>query len=381
MEDEVVRNHAGRVAVTVGVLSVVGARPQLIKAAMVSAALKRASVDEMLIHTGQHYDDSMSDVFFRELGLPGAARNLEIGGLSHGAMTGRMIEALEAIIEETNPAVTLVYGDTNSTAAAAIAAVKLHVPVAHVEAGMRSFNRRMPEEINRVITDHLASHHFVTGETPKHHLEAEGIVSGIHVVGDVMRDACETFLPVARARVSLDGRSFAAGAFGLVTLHRPENTDDPAQLRALLDGLARVSEELPLVMPLHPRTKRRLTELGLQLPASVHSVAPVGYLEMLALLDRSSIVITDSGGLQKEAFYVGRPCVTARGETEWTETVDLGWNRLVGADPDAMLLACRDFLAAPPASARDGVYGDGHAADRVAAVLSSVVDPGETSNG
>jgi UDP-GlcNAc3NAcA epimerase len=363
------------------VLSVVGARPQFVKAATVSSALQRAGVTESLIHTGQHYDDNMSAVFFRELGLPGAARNLEIGGLPHGAMTGRMIEAIEAIIVETRPAFVLVYGDTNSTAAAAIAAVKLHVPVAHVEAGMRSFNRRMPEEINRVITDHVATLHFVTGETPKRHLVAEGVVDGVHVVGDVMRDACERFLPVARERSAIADRPFARGPFGLVTIHRPENTDDPAKLAALLDGLARVSEQMPLVIPLHPRTRGRLTEFGLSLPDAVHAIEPVGYLDILALLDRSQVVITDSGGLQKEAFYVGRPCVTARSETEWSETVELGWNRLVGTNADAMSCACRDFLTAPPSASREGVYGDGHAADRVAAVLADAIASEAGSDG
>jgi len=366
---------------TMDVLSVVGARPQFVKAATVSSALKRAGVKETLIHTGQHYDDNMSDVFFRELGLPGAARNLEIGGLSHGAMTGRMIESLEVIIRETRPAVVLVYGDTNSTAAAAIAAVKLHVAVAHVEAGMRSFNRRMPEEINRVITDHVANLHFVTGETPKRNLAAEGIVEGVHITGDVMRDACETFLPLAKQRSAIGDRAFASGAFGLVTIHRPENTDDPLRLAALLDGLARVSKQLPLVLPLHPRTRRRLTEHGLSLPGALHVIEPVGYLDILALLDRSRVVITDSGGLQKEAFYVGRPCVTARGETEWNETVELGWNRLVDANADAMSRACRDFLTSPPSASREGVYGDGHAADRIAAVLAGVIDAKVSADG
>lgn len=358
------------------VLSVVGARPQFVKAATVSSALRGAGVSETLIHTGQHYDENMSEVFFRELGLPGAARNLEIGGLSHGAMTGRMIEAIEAIIEETGPALVLVYGDTNSTAAAALAAVKLHVPVAHVEAGMRSFNRRMPEEINRVVTDHVATLHFVTGETPKRHLAAEGIVDGVHIVGDVMRDACERFLPVARERSTIGDQPFAQGPFGVVTIHRPENTDDRARLSGVLDGLALVSELIPLVIPLHPRTRRRLTEFGLSLPDAVHAIEPVGYLDILAMLDRAQLVITDSGGLQKEAFYVGRPCVTARSETEWNETVDLGWNRLVGADADAMWRASRDFLASPPSASREGVYGDGHAADRVAAIVAGAIGGG-----
>jgi UDP-GlcNAc3NAcA epimerase len=362
---------------TVDVLTVVGARPQFVKAAMVSSALQRVGLAESLIHTGQHYDDNMSDVFFRELDLPGVAKNLNIGGLSHGAMTGRMVEAIESTIQQTEPAMVLVYGDTNSTMAAAIAAVKLHVPVAHVEAGMRSFNRGMPEEINRIITDHIATHHFVTGEAPRLHLNAEGVVDGVHVVGDVMRDACATFLPVARERNTLSEHRFMDKNFGLVTLHRPENTDDESRLEALVEGLNVVSRELPLVVPLHPRTKLRLSAFGLALPDSVQVIEPVGYLEMLALLDRCSVVITDSGGLQKEAFYLGRPCVTARDETEWTETVELGWNRLVGADPAAMLSASRGFRAATPSQSREGVYGDGHAADRIAEILAAAIGLGE----
>jgi UDP-GlcNAc3NAcA epimerase len=354
---------------TVDVLTVVGARPQFVKAAIVSSALQRAGLAESLVHTGQHYDDNMSDVFFRELGLSGATRNLDIGGLSHGAMTGRMIEAIESIVQERSPAAVLVYGDTNSTAAAAIAAVKLHVPVAHVEAGMRSFNRRMPEEVNRVITDHVATYHFVTGETPKRHLSAEGIIEEVHVVGDVMRDACDRFLSVARERNTISNHRFMSEPFGLVTLHRPENTDEVAKLSALVAGLSHVSSELPLVVPLHPRTKCKLSEFGLSFPASVHVIEPVGYLDMLALLHRCSVVITDSGGVQKEAFYLGRPCVTARAETEWVETVELGWNRLIGADPVKMLSACQEFLKSPPSQSRDGVYGDGHAAEKIAEIL------------
>lgn len=296
-------------------------------------------------------------------------RNLDIGGLSHGAMTGRMIEAIESIVQETSPAAVLVYGDTNSTAAAAIAAVKLHVPVAHVEAGMRSFNRRMPEEINRVITDHVATYHFVTGETPKRHLMAEGVVEEVHVVGDVMRDACDRFLPVAREGSTISGQRFMSGPFGLVTLHRPENTDEAAKLEALVAGMNQVSAKIPLVIPLHPRTKRKLSEFGLSFRDSVQVIEPVGYLDMLALLHHCQVVITDSGGLQKEAFYLGRPCVTAREETEWVETVELGWNRLVGADPAMMRAACQAFLESPPSRSREGVYGDGHAGEKIAAVL------------
>jgi UDP-GlcNAc3NAcA epimerase len=284
-------------------------------------------------------------------------------------MTGRMIEAIESIVQERSPAAVLVYGDTNSTAAAAIAAVKLHVPVAHVEAGMRSFNRRMPEEVNRVITDHVATYHFVTGETPKRHLSAEGIIEEVHVVGDVMRDACDRFLSVARERNTISNHRFMSEPFGLVTLHRPENTDEVAKLSALVAGLSHVSSELPLVVPLHPRTKCKLSEFGLSFPASVHVIEPVGYLDMLALLHRCSVVITDSGGVQKEAFYLGRPCVTARAETEWVETVELGWNRLIGADPVKMLSACQEFLKSPPSQSRDGVYGDGHAAEKIAEIL------------
>jgi UDP-N-acetylglucosamine 2-epimerase len=239
----------------------------------------------------------------------------------------------------------------------------------------------MPEEINRVITDHIATHHFVTSEAPKRHLSAEGVVDGVYVVGDVMRDACVRFLPVARELNTVSGHAFMHGAFALVTLHRPENTDEPSRLKALVEGLSLVSREIPLVIPLHPRTKLRLAASQLALPDSVCVIEPVGYLDMLALLDRCTLVITDSGGLQKEAFYLGRPCVTARDETEWIETVQLGWNRLVGVDPAAMRSASHGFLVAPPSRSRDGVYGDGHAAERIAEILVDAISAGASANG
>jgi len=351
------------------IVTVVGARPQFIKAAVVSAALAQDGLQEILVHTGQHYDVAMSDVFFEELGLPPPARHLGIGGLSHGAMTGRMLEAIEKVLVEERPDFVVVYGDTNSTVAGALAAAKLHIPVAHVEAGMRSYNRRMPEEQNRVVTDHLATLHFVTSDTPRRNLEREGVSTGIHVVGDVMLDAVQIYRASAERKRTREELGVSSGGFGLVTLHRAENTDSEARLRGILDALTDVSRDLPLVFSVHPRTQKLLGQLGIELASTIRIVPPVSYFEMLNLELGARVVLTDSGGVQKEALYAGVPCVTLRDETEWTETVDLGWNVLAGADRDRIIAAARHFLADPPKEPPPPIYGDGSAGARIARVL------------
>lgn len=315
------------------IFTVVGARPQFIKAAVVSRAFKQyVGLQEMLVHTGQHYDSNMSDVFFDDLNIPRPHHHLGVGGGSHGQNTGRMLEKLEALMQSEKPDWVLVYGDTDSTLAGALAASKLHIPVAHVEAGLRSFNRRMPEEINRVMTDHLSSVLFSPTQTAVGHLAHEGITGGrVQLVGDVMYDAALYYK--ARAKCPEDSvvRSLKSGSFVLCTVHRAENTDNLDRMKGILAGLA--MSPWPVVLPIHPRTRGRLAQMGLLMPANVHVIDPVGYLEMVWLEMNCQLVITDSGGVQKEAYFHARPCITMRDETEWTELVDMGVNRLVGVDP------------------------------------------------
>jgi UDP-GlcNAc3NAcA epimerase len=313
------------------VVSIVGARPQFVKAAMVSRALRaRESVSERLIHTGQHFDDNMSQVFFDEMGIPKPDVNLNIGGGSHAENTGRMLEAIGRELEGHRPDWVVVYGDTDSTAAGALAAVKLQIPVAHVEAGLRSFNRRMPEEINRVVTDHIATLLLAPTQTAVANLKTEGVNgSAVRLVGDVMYDAALHFGQAAEGRSRiLETLEVSARRYVLMTLHRASNADDPNLLRVILDGVA--ASRLPVVWPVHPRTRRRMADFGMSMPATVKAIDPVGYLDMVMLEKNAAVIATDSGGVQKEAFFYGVPCLTLREETEWTELVELGVNRLVG---------------------------------------------------
>jgi UDP-GlcNAc3NAcA epimerase len=360
-----VHHPASRLRVT----TVVGARPQFIKAAVLSRALADAGVAETLVHTGQHFDGAMSDVFFQELDLPTPKHHLGFGGLGHGAMTGRMLEAIERLLLADRPDWVLVYGDTNSTLAGALAAVKLHIPVAHVEAGMRSFNRAMPEEINRVLTDHVATANLVTNTAAQRHLASEGITVGVHVVGDVMLDACKYYARAARAGV-LPRLGLKPGGFALATVHRAENTDSSEALLGILKGLEQVGEELPVVLATHPRTRKALRAAGANPNlARVLLIEPIGYLEMLELEANAALILTDSGGVQKEAFYHRVPCVTLRDETEWRETVDLGWNRLAGGEPSRIVAAAKDMLTATR-SEPPPVYGDGTAALQITHVIT-----------
>ncbi len=349
-------------------MSVVGARPQFIKASAVSRAVAREErVEEVLIHTGQHFDANMSRVFFDELRIPEPKVNLGIAGGSHGQMTGRMIEGLEEVILQEHPDVVLVHGDTNSTIAGALAAAKLHVPVGHVEAGLRSFNRRMPEEINRVVTDHVADLLFCPTQTAVDNLQAEGVTRGVVLTGDVMYDSALFYAGMARERSDvLNHLALEPGSYYLATIHRAENTDDLDRLRGIFEGLGRAPR--PVILPVHPRTRQVLAahNLGCE---TVRVIEPVSYLDMLRLETAARAVLTDSGGVQKEAYFAGVPCITLRDETEWVELVDAGWNRLVGSAPDRIAEAFAWAEAMDRAADRGDLYGDGHAADRILQVL------------
>ena len=351
------------------IVTIIGARPQFIKAAALSRVLRKYNtIQEVLIHTGQHFDDNMSRVFFEEMEIPRPNYNLEIAGLSHGAMTGRMLEKIEQVMLAEKPDIVLVYGDTNSTLAGALAATKLHVPVAHVEAGLRSFNRRMPEEVNRVLTDHVSDLLFAPTGTAAKNLEREGIASDkIHLVGDVMQDAALFYGSKAR-RPDLPNKyqDLLKRPFALATLHRAENTDSPERLRSILLAPSEISQELPIIMPLHPRTRKMIDEIDIDdnVLADLVLIDPVGYLEMVYLLQKCWLVLTDSGGLQKEAFFFQKPCITLRDETEWVELVEAGVNTLVGADRKSILNAFHEALFRCLDFPTD-LYGNGRAGERI----------------
>jgi UDP-GlcNAc3NAcA epimerase len=349
----------------VRVLSVVGARPQFVKSAVVERALTARGIEVLGVHTGQHYDERMSELFFRQLGIAEPYVNLGIGSGSHGVQTGRMLAAIEAVIAETQPAAVVVYGDTNSTLAATLAASKLLVPVAHVEAGLRSYNRRMPEEQNRIVADHLCTVALVPSQTAMDNLAREGLAQRAVLVGDVMRDAQALVAATVDPAAVCSAYGVTPGGFVLSTLHRAENTDDPDRLQRILHGLA--SAPLPVLLPLHPRTRSRLGEGDV--PAGVRVVQPVGYIEMIALETACERIATDSGGVQKEALWAGVPCVTLRDETEWVETVEAGWNTLVGADTALIEAALK---APPPDGTPAQLYGDGAAGARIAEIIEKV---------
>lgn len=347
------------------VLTVIGNRPQFVKAAAVSDRL-RAGAHEVLVHTGQHYDDELSRVFFDELQLPRPDHHLDLGGGTNTEQTARMLAALEPLVADERPDVLLVYGDTNSTLAGALAGAQLGVPVAHVEAGMRSYDRAMPEELNRVLADHAASLLLCSSERAAETLRGEQVAGEVVVVGDVMVDVAQLLAPRARERTeALAAADVEPGAYLLATTHRPGNVDDPARLAMLVDLLLAVPG--PVVLPLHPRTRARLEAAGLRerLASGVRLVPPLGYLDFTALLLHSRGVLTDSGGVQKEAYLAGVPCVTLRATTEWTETVDAGWNTLVDLDAAAAVAA----LHRPLPAERPPLYGDGRAGERVVAAL------------
>lgn len=344
------------------VVSVVGARPQFIKSAVVERALTGRGVEVLGVHTGQHYDERMSDLFFRELSIAEPYVNLGIGSASHGVQTGRMLAALEGVLQETRPDAVVVYGDTNSTLAAALAASKLLVPVAHVEAGLRSYNPAMPEEQNRIVADHLSSLLLAPSAAAMDNLAREGLADRAVLVGDVMRDAQAMVAAAVDPAAVCASYGVQLGGFVLATVHRAENTDDPVRLDAILRGLG--GSLLPVLLPLHPRTLARLDLAGV--PAAVRILPPVGYVEMTALELACERIATDSGGVQKEALWAGVPCVTLREETEWVETVQAGWNTLAGADAALIEAALR---APRPAGVPAQLYGDGAAGTRIAELI------------
>ncbi len=351
------------------VLTVIGARPQFVKASIVSARIAaERSLTEVLVHTGQHFDDNMSQIFFEEMRIPRPHHHLGITASHHGAMTGRMLEAIETVLLDAEPDWLMVYGDTNSTLAAALAAAKLHVPVAHVEAGLRSFNRRMPEEVNRILTDHVSEVLFAPTEAAVANLLREGVApAAIDLVGDVMYDVALHYSKLARSTSAvLSEHGLEEGGYVLATVHRAENTDDAARLAAIVRGLMHVAASLPVVLPLHPRTRGALERVGLLDEAARHLkvVPPTGYLDMLVLERHAAVIATDSGGVQKEAYFHRVPCVTLRDETEWIELVEHGWNVLV-PPTDARRLATALIARIGTVGHDVELYGGGTAAESI----------------
>jgi UDP-GlcNAc3NAcA epimerase len=350
-------------------LTIVGNRPQFIKCAVVSV-LVRAHFREVLLDTGQHYDHELAGIFFDQLDLPQPDISLGAGSGAHGEQTAQMLVGIENAIVDLKPAAVLVYGDTNSTLAGALAAAKLCVPVAHVEAGLRSYDRRMPEEINRVVADHLATILFCPTDTAVANLAREGIERGVHKVGDVMFDLAGRALTAELEARALGEIGVRAGEYVLATLHRAANVDSEQRLTALLGVLGRLDERV--VFPVHPRTRASIARFGLEglLGPNVLVTAPVGYFASLALAKNARVVATDSGGMQKEAYFFGTPCVTMRDTSEWVETLESGWNVLVGADPEALAAA---LAAAAPGHTREPYYGEGDAGERIVAVLRATI--------
>lgn len=357
------------------IITVVGARPQFIKAAALSRVIHEIgsvnNFEEILVHTGQHFDANMSEVFFKEMRIPHPAYHLGIGGTSHGRMTGQMLEKLEELYLQLKPDAVLVYGDTNSTLAGALAASKLDIPVAHIEAGLRSYWKRMPEEQNRVLTDHLSTWLFCPTHTSVENLKKEGIEEGVYRVGDVMYDVNLFYREVIaeeenQGKKRPEGVKLSDSPFALMTVHRAENTDDVHRLRGILEGVGAIP--MPVVWPVHPRTSKILQERGISLPSNILSISPVGYLDMLALENRAQLILTDSGGVQKEAYFAGKPCITLRDQSEWVETVEDGWNILAGTNPERILQAYHQSITTHHRP-RIPHYGDGHSAQKIVKIL------------
>lgn len=348
------------------IVTILGARPQFIKAAAVSSLFSK-HFDEVLVHTGQHYDANMSDVFFEELNIPNPKYHLNIGSGSHGAMTGAMLTEIEKVLEQEKPDFVLVYGDTNSTIAGSLAASKLLIPVIHVEAGLRSFNKAMPEEQNRILTDHISDLLFVPTQTAVDHLKNEGITKGVHLVGDVMYDGILHFEEIAKKKSTiLSDLNLNEKEFLLCTIHRAENTDNPERLKSIFEGLNAVSDKI--VLPLHPRTQKYIQRYGITIADHVLVIDPVGYLDMVMLESASKKIVTDSGGIQKEAFFLQIPCITLREETEWVETVKNGWNRLVGTNSDQIKEAILNFY---PTGDSYKYFGDGNAVHKIVETIKA----------
>lgn len=354
------------------ILTVVGARPQFVKAAAVSRALlKNEKIKEIIVHTGQHFDNNMSDVFFQEMDIPRPDYNLQIHSGSHGAMTGRMMEGLEEIMLKEKPDYVLIYGDTNSTLAGAVTASKIHIPIAHVESGLRSFNMRMPEEVNRILADRLSAFLFCPTSQAIDNLKREGYDNfGGKIVfsGDVMFDAAMYYTQKSEENSKiLDTLALKGKPFILATIHRAENTDNAQNLSAIFSAFTTLAHECPVVLPLHPRTRKLIQSHNIS-TAGVTLIDPVGYFDMLQLIRNARLVITDSGGLQKEAYFFGKPCITTRNETEWTELVTYGYNILTGADSNKILEAYQQ-MRDKQITSDDNLYGQGDASDKIAQAL------------
>lgn len=360
------------------VMTIVGARPEFIQTAPVSKALRERH-SEILVHTGQHYDANMSDIFFEELGIPAPEINLGVGSGGHGWQTGAIMSRLEPIMQELTPDWVLVYGDTNSTVAGALTAAKLNIPVAHVEAGLRSFDRTMPEEVNRVITDHISTLLFAPTELAIQNLLNEGIHQGVHWVGDVRVEVLLGLVERVRRRTEGLLASFHVPPetpFALATIHRASNTDDPDRLRQILASFAAIG--IPVVLPVHPRLHKKLDDARLHLPNNVHAAVPLGFFDMVALIDACSVVITDSGGLQKEAYMLERPIVTVRNTTEWVETVSAGWNRLCEPEPEPFRQAVWQALHEKPLT-HPNLYGTPGVSLRICDALEAALQPAPVS--
>ena len=349
------------------IFTVVGARPQFVKAAVLSKKFQEHNIPEHIIHTGQHYDYKMNDIFFKELGLPGVAANLGVGSLQHGAQTAKMLEGIEQILLAQKDKIdyVLLYGDTNSTLAGALAASKLHLPIVHVEAGLRSFNRSMPEEINRVLTDHLSTYLFCSSDQGVQQLKKEGIEKGVHDVGDIMLDAVTLFTEVASTKYDLNtilDADLISNPYTLMTIHRPSNTDRPEKLQHILDAIGAIDE--PVIWPVHPRNKKKIAQLNV--PKNVKLMEPFSYFEMLVVLENAFKVITDSGGLQKEAYWKKKPCVTVRPQTEWVETLENNWNILAQPNKESINKA---YQANVDPNSWKPLYGYGNCAEQIINVL------------
>ena len=350
------------------IVSIVGARPEFIQSSSVSRAL-RPRHQEILVHTGQHYDYKMSQAFFDELEIPAPDYNLEVGSGQHGQQTAQILSRLEEVLLQEQPDLVIIRGDTNSTIAGAIAASKLHIPLAHIEAGERSYDRRMPEEINRVVSDSSANMHFCVSKAAIQNLAKEGVTDCVHWVGDVMYDAMIFNRPIAyRNSNILESLGLSQGGYGLVTVHRAANTDDPARLGQIVNILNHAPE--PVVFPAHPRTRKALTHLGAAFAPHVFVIDPVSYFDMIVLEDNARLIATDSGGVQREAYFLSKPCLTLRDETEWTETVTAGWNRLMPLDLDTVMDAWKNFT--PPAE-QPPIFGEGKAGEKIARLIEEIM--------
>jgi UDP-GlcNAc3NAcA epimerase len=347
------------------ILTVVGARPQFIKAAAVSNIIRKEH-EEILVHTGQHYDENMSNIFFEELKIPRPDYNLEVGSGGHGTQTGAMLMKLEELYMKEKPDMVLVYGDTNSTFAGALCASKLLIPVAHIEAGLRSFNMNMPEEQNRILTDHISKYLFVPTISAVKNLSAEGITKGVHNVGDVMYDATLNFTELSKEKSKImQALNLYKEEFILTTIHRAENTNDINRLRNIIEALNESGQKI--ILPLHPRTKKYMEDYGLVFNNNIKIIDPIGYLDMISLEMHCKKIVTDSGGVQKEAFFMNKPCITMRDETEWVETVENGWNIIAGTDKAKILEGIVNFM---PNKAQANIFGDGHAAEKILQIIN-----------